>query len=158
MPLPPAPRNVNILAGPRDALRGFTPAPFRARFRLGANRVMVHTNDFALLPALPLETDPVELDAPIFEWKVVRDDEASGLLEELHRQNPEPVAAAEMGPACLLSVDHQRRELLCVIGAEVDARVFQEVLLPFFCRLMNDAADPAALGDPAGKREGAASA
>jgi hypothetical protein len=40
-----------------------------------------------------------------------------------------------MGPACLLGVDRERGELLCFIGADIDARTFQEVLFPLFCSL-----------------------
>jgi len=35
-----------------------------------------------------------------------------------------------MGTACLLGLDHQRRELLGFIGVEVGASTFQEYLLP----------------------------
>jgi hypothetical protein len=140
---------------PLDPLRRFTPTPLRTRFRLGATRVMVHTNDFALLPALPLETAPVELDAPIFEWRLVRDYDAVGLLEDPLLLTSGTLTIAEMGAACLLGVDHERRELLCFFGTGIDARIFQEVLVPFFCSLMNDSAGASALGALQNKREGA---
>src|SRR5277367_1984421 len=155
--LPPTPRGMNTLTDPRDAVREFTPAPFRTRFKSGPTLVMVHTNDFALLPALPLETAPVALDDPIFEWTVVRDDEASGLFDQMLPPNSALIPAADTGPSCLLGVDRERRELFCLIATEVDARVFQEALLPFFCRLMHDAEAPAAPGGGfPSKRQGAA--
>jgi hypothetical protein len=102
---------------------------------------MVQTNDSAFLSVIPVDASLIQLDAPIFEWKLVRDDDVSGPLEELVLLASPTLTTAEMGPACLLAVDHQRRELLCFIGADIDARVFQEVLLPFFCRVMNEAPD-----------------
>ena len=33
------------------------------------------------------------------------------------------------------ALDHERRELICFIGAEVDAKAFQDFLVPFLCRL-----------------------
>lgn len=41
---------------PLDILLRFTPTPLRARFRIPAATLFVETNDFSLLPALPLET------------------------------------------------------------------------------------------------------
>src|SRR5271157_4284490 len=38
---------------PLDVLRRFTPTPLRTRFCLAAATVVVETNDFSLLPALP---------------------------------------------------------------------------------------------------------
>ncbi|MGA2809761.1 MAG: hypothetical protein ABSG16_00075 [Candidatus Acidiferrum sp.] len=101
---------------------------------------MVQTNDSALLAALPPATSsrPVEPDALSFDWKLVRDNDVAGPLEQPLLMTSGTVTTAELGSACLLGVDHQRRELLCFLGADVDARVFQEVLLPFFCRVMNE--------------------
>jgi hypothetical protein len=44
-----------------------------------------------------------------------------------------------MGTACLLALDHERRELLGFVGADVDARTHQEFLVPFLCRMTNEA-------------------
>ena len=38
----------------------------------------------------------------------------------------------------LLGLDRERGELLCFIGAEVDAGTFQAFLVPLFCQLMNE--------------------
>jgi hypothetical protein len=126
---------------PLDPLRRFISTPLRAHFRLGATCVMVQTNDSAFLSELPVVASPIELDAPIFEWKLVREDEVSGPLEEPLLLTSRTLTTVEMGPACLLGVDHQRRELFCFIGADIDARVFREVLFPFFCGVMNEVPD-----------------
>jgi len=39
---------------PLDPLRRFIPTPLRTQFRVGSTTVVVQTNDFSLLPALPL--------------------------------------------------------------------------------------------------------
>jgi hypothetical protein len=124
---------------PLDPLRRFTPTPLRTRFRLGATRVTVQTNDFKLLPTFPLDTAMNGPGARELEWKIVRDQDAPGLLQEPLVLSSEELTIAVMGPACLVGVDHERGELLCFIGADVDARTFQEVLVPYFCRLTKEA-------------------
>jgi hypothetical protein len=123
---------------PLDPLRRFTPTPLRTRFRLGPTRVTVQTNDFKLLPIFPLDTGMDGPGARDLEWKIIRDHDAPGLLQEPLVLNSEELTIAIMGPACLLGVDHERGELVCFIGAEVDARTFQEVLVPYFCRLTKE--------------------
>ena len=123
---------------PLDPLRRFTPTPLRTRFRLGTARVTVQTNDFKLLPTFPLDTRTDGAGGHELEWKIIRDQDAPGLLQEPLLLSSEELTIAVMGPACLLGVDHERGELLCFVGAEVDARTFQEVLVPYFCRLTRE--------------------
>lgn len=123
---------------PLDPLRRFTPTPLRTRFRLGAARVTVQTNDFKLLPTFPLDSATREFGVRELEWKIIRDQDASGLLQEPLVLSSEELTIAVMGAACLVGVDHERGELLCFIGAEVDDRTFKEVLIPFFCRLTKE--------------------
>jgi hypothetical protein len=127
---------------PPDLLRRFVPTPLRTRFRLGASTVVVETNDFSLLPALPLESGADELIPSNLEWKLVRDPDVHGLLQEPLLLTSGQVTLVTMGAACLLGVDHERRELLCFIGAEVDPRTFQEFLVPFLCRLSMELKPP----------------
>ena len=42
---------------PPDLLRRFTPTPLKAVYRIGEIRLIVETNDFALLPTLRLEAE-----------------------------------------------------------------------------------------------------
>ena len=123
---------------PLDALRRFIPTPLRTRFRAGDAIVTVETNDFTLLPALPLDNASADDDPADIEWKLVRDLDALGLLEEPLRLSSGNLTVVGMGTACLLGLDHERRELLCFIGADVDSRTFQEFLVPYFCRMTND--------------------
>ncbi|HMI52288.1 MAG TPA: hypothetical protein VK525_12305 [Candidatus Saccharimonadales bacterium] len=123
---------------PLDALHRFVPTPLRAVFDVGQTRVVVQTNDFSLLPELPLATINNESDKCVFEWKIVRDYDARGVLEEPMLMTSGKLLTVAMGTACLVGLDYERRQLLGFIGAEVDARTFQHVLLPLFRRLTNE--------------------
>jgi hypothetical protein len=120
---------------PQDLLCRFVPTPLRTRFRHGVARVVVQTNDFSLLPALPLDGEPKQAHKPVFEWKVIRDLDATGPLGEPVILDSQLLTVVGLGPACLVCVDHERKELLGFIGAQIDARTYQEFLVPFFCRL-----------------------
>jgi hypothetical protein len=129
---------------PLDLLRRFVPTPLKAVYRIGSVNVVVRTNDITLLPAFPLGAD-LNIDGEqILEWKLIRDTDSPGLLEEPVFLNSGALTIVEMGTACLLALDHERRELLGFIGADVDARTHQEFLVPFLCRMTNEvfAADP----------------
>lgn len=124
---------------PLDILRRLVDTPLRTRFRAGNALVLVQTNDFALLPAFPLDAATSDSNVPLVEWKLVRDYDSFGPLEEPMRLNSETLTLVIMGTACLVGLDHERHELLCFIGADIDVRTFQDVLVPLFCQLTNEA-------------------
>jgi hypothetical protein len=123
---------------PLDMLRRFIPTPHRANYRMGAVQVAVETNDFTLLPFLPSAEEPGESVEHLFEWKLVRDRDVAGLLEEPVFLTSGTLTVVRMGAACLLGLDHQRHELLGFVGSGVDAPTFQEFLVPFLCRMSNE--------------------
>jgi hypothetical protein len=123
------------LGDPLDLLHRFIPTPLRTRFRISGQWIVVETNDFALLPALPLETDSGRYGQSDLEWKLVRDPDAPGVLEEPLFLAAGNLTVVSMGTACLVGLDHELRQLLCFIGRGVDSKTFQEFLVPFFCRL-----------------------
>jgi hypothetical protein len=125
---------------PLDLLRRFIPTPLRTRFHVGDSNVTVETNDFTLLPALPLDTACADAHPTDVEWKLIRDLDAPGLLEEPLLLSSGSLTVVGMGTACLLGLDHERRELLCFIGPDIDGRTFQEFLVPYFCRLTSQVA------------------
>ena len=125
---------------PLDLLRRFIPTPLRTRFHVGDSNVTVETNDFTLLPALPLDTACASAHPADIEWKLIRDLDAPGLLEEPLLLSSGNLTVVGMGTACLLGLDHERRELLCFIGPDIDGRTFQEFLVPYFCRLTSQVA------------------
>jgi hypothetical protein len=129
-------------ADPLDLLQRFVPTPLRTRFRLGRIAVRVDTNDFSLLPALPLESAAEDFGPHAFHWKLVRDSDVRGELQEPLVLLTGELTIVAMGPSCLLALDHQRRELVCFIGADVDSKAFQEFLVPFLCRLLAESKEP----------------
>jgi hypothetical protein len=138
---------------PLDLLRRFIPTPLKAMYRIGSVRVTVETNDFRLLPALPLGAN---LDVPggkTLEWKLVRDMGSPGLLQAPTCLTSGALTVVDMGTSCLLGLDHERRELLGFIGADIDARTYQEFLVPFLCRMTNEAFSRDAISDPVSRPE-----
>ena len=125
---------------PLDPLRRFVPTPLRTRFRMGSLAVMVESNDFLLLPALSLDTASDDSSSAAVTWKLVRDFDAHGLLQEPLTLLTGQLTVVGMGAACVLGLDHERRELFCFVGSDVDTKTFQEYLVPFLCRLSREAA------------------
>ena len=124
---------------PLDLLRRFVPTPLKAVYRIGSVQIVVRTNDITLLPAFPLGAD-LDVDGEqIIKWKLIRDVDSSGFLEEPVFLNSGVLTIVGMGTACLLALDQERRELLGFIGADIDARTHQEFLVPFLCRMINGA-------------------
>jgi len=123
---------------PLDLLRRFIPTPLKAFYDIGTVRVTLETNDMALLPTRPL---PACLHVPgeqRLQWRLVRDWDWLGPLEAPIFLTSGALMIVAMGPACLLGVDHQKRELLGFIGAAIDQRTHQEVLIPLLCRLSKE--------------------
>ena len=124
---------------PLDLLRRFVPTPLKARYRFGTCQVVVQTNDFALLPALPLETSLAETGGLVLEWKLIRDADSHGPLEAPTILKSQSLTILQMGPPCLVAMDHERRELLGFIGADIDAHTYREFLLPILSRITREA-------------------
>jgi hypothetical protein len=124
-------------ADPLDLLRRFVPSPLKALYRIGSHPVTVETNDIALFPALPLESDTAPGQAEL-EWKLIRDLDAPGFLAPAIFLHCGILTVVDMGTACLLALDYGRRQLLGFIGADIDGRTYQEVLVPLFCQMTNE--------------------
>jgi hypothetical protein len=124
---------------PPDLLRRFIPTPVKARYRVGGVRVMVQTNDFTLLPALPLDVDADHSGAgkQNLEWTLIRDADSHGLLEPPIFLTSGTLTVVVMGTACLVGLDHERCQLLGFIGADIDARTHQKFLVPLLCQMTN---------------------
>lgn len=145
--------SASMYADPLDILRRFVPTPLKAMYHIGATRVMVQTNDFALIPTLLSGTHLDVTRGWDWEWKLVRDAGNPGPLESPMVLAVQAVTVVEMGTACLFGVDHERRELLAFIGEEIDARTYQEFLVPFFCRMTNEALPGEPVSIPASPSE-----
>jgi hypothetical protein len=121
---------------PLDVLRRFMPAPFQRTARLGSTNLVMETNDADFLQAVSAwpagESSP---DAHSFLWKLVRDPDAQGELSETMIVMAGPVILVCMGPACVVGVDRERKELLGFIGASVNTTALEERVLPLLMRL-----------------------
>ena len=124
---------------PPDLLRRFTPTPLKAVYRIGEIRLIVETNDFALLPTLRLEAEFDEPQRVSMHWKLVRDAEVHAPLKTPVFLNTDALTVLTMGSACLLGLDHERNDLVGFIGAAVDGRTFQEFLVPQLIWMTNNA-------------------
>ena len=124
---------------PLDLLRRFVPTPLKAAYRVSTIRVVVETNDFSLLPELPLDVTVEVPHEQTLQWKLIRDKDSQGRLEEPMLLRSGGLAMVGMGTGCLFGLDQERRELLGFIGAAIDARTYHEFLVPFFCRMTNEA-------------------
>ena len=125
-------------ADPLDLLRRFIPTPLEALYRIGTVRVTVKTNDITLLPAFPLDLDLEVLWEQRLEWRLIRDAGLPDLLGPPLFMISGMLTIVTMGPACLIAVDHQQRELLAFLGTAIDVRTYQNCLLPLLCQLTNE--------------------
>jgi hypothetical protein len=119
---------------PLDLLRRFAPTPLKAQFYLEFANVLLETNDLSFLPSLSVlgvrEPSPQSC-----LWKIVRDVDARGTTTETSIVMAGNLIVYSMGPACLIGADRERGEILAFVGRDVDARLFQESILPALIRL-----------------------
>jgi hypothetical protein len=99
---------------------------------------MVQTNDFTLLPALPFDADHDGASEQSLEWTLIRDADSHGLLEPMLFLKSGTLTVVLLGTACLVGLDHERRELFAFIGADIDVRAHQEFLVPLLCQMANE--------------------
>ena len=128
-----------FLDDPLDVLHRLTPTPFRSAFRLAKRTIEVASNDRLLLPPIVPEESPwVDVEQRPFFWKLVRDPQAPGPLgSSIRFTMPGGVTAVFLGSACLIAVDQERCELVSFVGTQVDAKNYQELVLPILYSLSN---------------------
>jgi len=122
---------------PPDLLRRFVATPLTFLYRIGAFKVIVKTNDETLLPAFEASFESPGTNT--FEWKLIRDSDSHGLLEPSMGITSGPLTFVGMGPACLIGVDRQRRELFAFIGRDIDRQTYKALLIPLFFELTSEA-------------------
>jgi hypothetical protein len=118
-----------------DLLQRFVSTNIRAQLRIGSRRVLVETNDFNLLPALPLDTESSESRSPRMEWKIIRDFEARGELGLPVLLDSESVTVVTMGAACVVILDRERMQMSCFVGTRIDGATYRDYLVPIFKEL-----------------------
>ena len=121
---------------PLDLLRRFSPTPLKTQVHLESANVLLETNDLSFLPSLPFPRSPIS-SPPLQSclWKLVRDVDVRHKIAEASIVMAGSLIVYSMGPACIIGADRERKEILAFIGIEVDARTYQESILPALCRL-----------------------
>jgi hypothetical protein len=118
-----------------DLLKRFVPTPLKQQFRLGSIEVAVETNDPAIASTVRAGEAGPQATGPSFLWKLVRDGDVRDELCEPMVIEGDRVAALSMGPACLIAVDYNSRELVGFLGVAIDDRTFTGRILPLLRRL-----------------------
>jgi hypothetical protein len=119
---------------PLDLLRRFAPTPLKAQVYLEIANVSLETNDLSFLSSLS-QMAAREPASQSCRWKMVRDMDVQGTTSEASIVMAGSLIVYCMGPACLIGADRERGEILAFIGRDVDARHFQESILPSLIRL-----------------------
>jgi len=127
-----------LYANPPDLLRRFVSTPLKACYSYEGIHFTVETNDFTLLPELPLACNPEAARERGPRWKLVRDQDIRGPLGAPITLTSRRLTVVTIGTACLLGVDYDRQEALGFIGADVSPRAYKEYLVPFLCRLSSE--------------------
>lgn len=129
---------------PLDLLRRFAPTPLKTHVQLDFATVLLETNDLSFFPSpLPPHLQSLHNALPPTNspqpkhclWKIVRDVDVPHKITEASIVMAGSLIVYSMGPACVIGADRERKEILAFIGLEVDARTFQESILPALCRL-----------------------
>jgi hypothetical protein len=119
---------------PLDLLRRFAPTPLKAQVYLEFANVSMETNDLSFFSSLS-KLGVREPSSPTCLWKIVRDVDVRGAIVEASIVMAGSLILYSMGPACLIGADRERGEILAFIGRDVDARPFQDSILPTLIRL-----------------------
>jgi len=124
---------------PLDLLRRFAPTPLKTNVHLEFANVLLETNDLSFFPPLSLLNPSLSVpSSPPSQpclWKIVRDVDVRLKTAEASIVMAGCLIVYSMGPACVIGADRERKEIVAFIGLEVDARIFQESILPALCRL-----------------------
>jgi hypothetical protein len=119
---------------PLDLLRRFAPTPLKLQVYLEFANISLETNDLSFLSSL-FQLAVREPSSASCLWRIVRDIDVPGTIIEASIVMAGSLIIYSMGPACLVGADRERGEILAFIGRDVDARVFQESILPALVRL-----------------------
>jgi hypothetical protein len=133
---------------PADALRRFTPTPFKAAFALDGVTVVVSTNLQLLLDRLQNawgSAVPLLAGCSGFDWRVVAEADCHIQPECMSTQHlsHDGLTLLTISQNCFLACDQETREGIgfihqCLVS---DDHLFQRNLLPALIALMQECAD-----------------
>ena len=124
---------LSIYRNPLDLLCRFAPTPVKATVYFGSSSVLVETNDVSLLPSPPYPSS--SLSSPTCAWKLVRDLDNCCQPAEASIIMAGSLIVYSMGPACIIGADREHKQVLAFIGVGIEARFFEQSILPSLCRL-----------------------
>jgi hypothetical protein len=145
------PRQIDTYSDPLDLLWRFAPTPYVSAFHVGDFHVRVESNDPAILALLSQTQcrEPVLNDCT-FLWRIISDSAVAGGAESATILADGDVTFVNMGPAFLVAVDRQRKELLGFVGTGVSNSEFEEMIVPLLVRLtLHDSNDAISARDVA---------
>jgi hypothetical protein len=111
-----------------DLLRRFTETPHAFCTEEGDNSLRVETNDPAILVEF---VSQIERFPRSYSWKIIRDDTMSTSRQAMALSFG-PLTAVLLGAETLVIVDHERREVLGFLAADVSLREALHCLTPIF--------------------------
>ena len=123
------------VAWPPDLLKRFVSAPLRANLRFGDAEILVQTNDSSILNALRECDGHSSVSHQHLVWTFVRDNSEAPLLQPAIIHHGQ-VTFVSMGPACLIAIDHETRELFGFLGMVVDDATFRRSVVPILRELI----------------------
>jgi hypothetical protein len=144
-------RRIDTYSDPLDLLWRFVPTPHVSAFHVGDFRVCVESNYPAILGLLDQTQcrEPVVNDCT-FLWRIIRDSAVAGGTAPPAILADGDLTFVNMGPAFLVAVDRQRKELLGFVGTGVSNSEFEETVVPLLVRLtLNDSDDATRADDGA---------
>lgn len=123
-----------------DLLRRFAPTPLIAVASLDNTRIVLQTNDPALVSAMqPSAPDlTVRPQQRRLSMKIVRDKEAPTTDAEITIIEQWPLTTLLAGLGTILILDHQRSELLGFLAPSVTTERFFLEMLPLLLRRFRD--------------------
>ena len=129
-----------VIVSPPDLLRRFVFTHHIALHQVNEIAVRLETNDTEIAMAMRanFSSSPEHEELPPFLWKLIRDDEAPCGGQEVTILSSGPLSTVLIGPATVICIDRQQREVLGFLSASISALEFVTAVVPIILRLSTD--------------------
>ncbi len=123
-------------SGVPDLLRRFVETPYAVGFGSGDATVRIESNEFAIVNNMhSTMVSQGGFETEILNWRLIRDEEAPCDGKDLTILTAGAVTTLLAGTGTIIAIDHERREVLGFIAANVSAEEFVTSLLPVILKL-----------------------
>jgi hypothetical protein len=123
-------------SGVPDLLRRFVERPYAVGFGSGDAAVRIESNEFAIVSNMhSTMVSQSGFETEILNWRLIRDEQAPCDGKELTILASGAVSTLLAGTGTIIAIDHERREVLGFIAANVSAEEFVTSLLPVILKL-----------------------